>query len=118
MTVADWRTRFEPAAADLLDLLEYTRIRRGSLLPALLSDGTATLRLDLPDYLTEDQPVVIRSFLEDPDSRQLAIYPLDDHTEPLAVIPTRLLADLQAVLDTGLETSCVIGEDGLEITLD
>lgn len=118
MTVADWRTRFEPAAADLLDLLEYTRIRRGSLLPALLSDGTATLSLDLPDYLTEDQPVVIRSFLEDPDSRQLAIYPLDDHTEPLAVIPTRLLADLQAVLDTGLETSCVIGEDGLEITLD
>ena len=118
MTIADWRTRFDPAAPELFDLIEYTRVRRGSLLPALLSDGTASLRLDPPDQSTEDQPVVIRAFLEETASRQLAIYSLEKHTEPLAVIPARLLADLQAVLDTGLEISCVLRDTGLEINLD
>ncbi len=117
MTVVDWRTRFDPAATDLLDLLEYTRVRRGSLLPALLADGTAALSLDLPDHRTEDQPVFIRALLEESNSRQLVIYPVEQHTEPVAIVPARLLADLQAVLDTGLEISCVIRNAGLEIRL-
>lgn len=118
MTIADWRTRFDPTAADLLDLLEYARVRRGSLLPALLSDGIATLGLDLPDHSTVNEPAVIGAFREEIGSRQLAVYQREHHTEPLVIIPARLLADLQAILDTGLEISCVLREDGLEMNLD
>ena len=46
MGVAGWRTRYDASAAEVLDLLDFTRVRNRSLLRTLLETGNVTV--DLP----------------------------------------------------------------------
>ena len=46
MGVAGWRARYDASAAEVLDLLDFTRVRNRSLLRTLLETGNVTV--DLP----------------------------------------------------------------------
>ena len=45
MGVAGWRTRYDASAAEVLDLLDFTRVRNRSLLRTLLETGNVTVEL-------------------------------------------------------------------------
>ncbi len=45
MGVPEWRTRYNASASEVLDLLDFTRVRSRSLLKTLLETGTVTVEL-------------------------------------------------------------------------
>ena len=45
MGVAEWRARYDASAAEVLDLLDFTRVRNRSLLRTLLETGNVTVEL-------------------------------------------------------------------------
>jgi hypothetical protein len=100
--ITGWRERFEITAAETLDLLEFTRARRRSLLRALLETGTVTI--DMVDRAatlpTTDHPLTLEPARGEPDPAPLAIYA--DH-ERIAYIASQDHADVQSIIDTGLE---------------
>lgn len=53
MGVAGWRDRYTATASEILDLLEFARLRRRSLLRALLETGTVDV--DLPTLSRADR---------------------------------------------------------------
>jgi hypothetical protein len=120
MSFAGWRERFDATAADVLDLLEYCRIRGVGVLRRLLSEGQASFDVDLlppsrnnqQSHRGESQaetgatlePVVVRALTGFPTPAQLAVFAVEGApAAPRATIPASLHSELQAVLDTALE---------------
>jgi len=112
MTVAEWRERFGANPSDLLDLLEYTRIRRGHLLQKLLETGEAVIELDDDTGMNGDAAIL------EPEGG-LAPSPLVIRRQSdgmiVSRVPTGLHADVQAVLDIGLDLS--VSFHGTEVRL-
>ena len=100
MSIAEWRDRFDATPADILDLLEYTRARRGGLMRALLEEGEATIDVLVDAPFAESRPTSID---EEPGERPTAYVIRDAETrETLGRVPTRVHADVDALLRTGL----------------
>jgi hypothetical protein len=115
MSIAEWRTRFNATAPDILDLLEYTRARRGGLLKALLEEGVATVEVAVVDPPDEERGAVVVEAPGDPP----ASYSLRDAEtdRQLADIPTRIHADLESVLRTGLPLQVTLLRTTMSIRL-
>lgn len=115
MSIVQWRDRFRATAADVLDLLEYARVRRGNLLQSLLEAGEVEAELDDDSGIDESIEVVVvpEAGLPPP---QLVVRRPD---EPTAVsrIPTRLHSEVQAILDTGLDVRSTLTRAQLRLAL-
>jgi hypothetical protein len=109
MGVPEWRTRYNASAAEVLDLLDFTRLRRRSLLKTLLETGGVDVALpvtifDLPNW---NGPLTLEPMRGEPQPAPLAIYAKDQH---IATIASQDHADLSAILDTGLDILVDINE--------
>lgn len=108
MGIAQWRTRYNASAAEVLDLLDFTRIRSRSLLRTLLETGSATVELPpLPATApTGDGPLTVEPDRDELHPAPLAGYAADQR---IATIAAQDHADLQAILDTGLAITAELG---------
>jgi hypothetical protein len=96
MSLPEWRRRFEASAAELLDLLDFARVRRRSILRMILETGEATLDVDLEveaeadvDADAQREPEALaemQSKVPDPDEEVTAEGP----DERMAAIRVRL----------------------------
>ena len=120
MGVVGWRARYDASAAEVLDLLDFTRVRNRSLLRTLLETGNVTV--DLPagpaDPHAPDSPLTVEPARGEPHPAPLGIYAGDQH---IATVAAQDHADLSAILDTGLAIVVEItgspGYPALSITL-
>jgi hypothetical protein len=114
MGITQWRDRYEASASEVLDLLDYTRLRSRSLLKTLLETGAVTVEvLDVQDF---------------PTSAHLAVYPIDGDPAPariglhagdraVATIAAADHTDIQTILDTGLDFDTELIGSTLRITM-
>jgi hypothetical protein len=117
MSVADWRDRFEASAADLRDLLEYTRAAPAdSFLPDLFERGQASVPVQVRAEGADEPTLEIRAFADEESPSRLGVFGEGD--EPVAIIPPRSHADIQALLDTGLELGVRMQDEGLLVEVD
>ncbi len=101
MGVAGWRSRYDASAAEVLDLLDFTRARNRSLLRTLLETGNVAVELpalttDLPTWAG---PLTLEPARDEPHPSPLAIY---DGDRLIVTVAAQDHADLSAILDTGL----------------
>lgn len=108
MGIAQWRTRYNASAAEVLDLLDFTRIRSRSLLRTLLETGSAMIELPpLPATAsTGDGPLTVEPDRDERHPAPLAVYAADQR---IATNAAQDHADLQAILDTGLAITAELG---------
>ncbi|MFD0518932.1 hypothetical protein [Paractinoplanes durhamensis] len=100
MGIVEWRDRYGASASEVLDLLDYTRLRSRSLLKTLLETGAVTIDvLDLQDP-PDRARLTLRPLAGDPEPAPIAAY-ADDQI--VATISATDHADIQAILDTGLD---------------
>ncbi len=115
MTIQQWRGRFGATPSELLDLLDFARDRRRSLLRALLAEGEVKIDLDpmreTPSRHGAFEEARIAPIKDDPEPRRLGLYDLDSDSL-LATIPSGVHADVAAIRDTGLEVQCVLDLSG------
>jgi DEAD/DEAH box helicase len=120
MGSAGWRTRYDASAAEVLDLLDFTRVRNRSLLRTLLETGNVTVELpaitaSLPAWTG---PLTLEPARDDPQPAPLAVYAGD---KQIVTVAAQDHADLSAILDTGLAIIVEIddraGHPTLSITL-
>ena len=95
MGVAQWRTRYNASAAEVLDLLDFTRTRSRSLLRTLLETGSATVELPpLPATAPAgDGPLSVEPDGDEPHPAPLAVYAADQR---IATIAAQDHADLSS----------------------
>jgi hypothetical protein len=100
--IAEWRTRYDASASEVLDLLDFTRERRRSLLKTLLETGTVAVDLPIltPDLPAWTGPLTLEPVRDEPQPAPLAIYSGDQH---LATAAASDQTDLSAILATGLD---------------
>lgn len=101
MGISDWRRRFNASPSEILDLLDFTRVRNRSLLRTLLESGTVTV--ELPSLLAlppagEDR-LTAEPVRGESEPASLGIYASD---ALIATVAAQDHADLSAILDTGL----------------
>ena len=99
--VAGWRARYDASAVEVLDLLDFTRVRSRSLLRTLLETGNVTVELpaitaSLPAWTG---PLTLKPARDDPQPARMAVYAGD---KQIATVAAQDHADLSAILDTGL----------------
>ena len=115
MGIEAWRRRFGATPSELLDLLDFARERRRSLLRALLEEGEVTIELDggsdAASREDSSEPAFIGPVVEDPEPRRLGLYGLDSDSL-LATVPSGLHADVEAIRSTGLEIECAVDIGG------
>lgn len=114
MPIEEWRRRFGGRPGDLLDLVDYTGSRTGGLLADLLSEGEVTVHLADPRSRAEDGEVEIRDVATDPQPRRLGLYRADDL---IAVVHPSALADVAAIVASGLEIQSELRGRALLVTL-
>jgi superfamily II DNA/RNA helicase len=116
--VAGWRNQYDATASEILDLLEFARLRRRSLLRALLENGT--VNVDLPDLRRGGRfrRLTVEPLRDAPDPAPLAVYAGD---ELVSTVASQDHADLDEILDTGIGITFAINNDAepaaLTITL-
>ncbi|WP_432903953.1 DEAD/DEAH box helicase [Micromonospora matsumotoense] len=114
MGITEWRDRYDASASEVLDLLDYTRLRSRSLLKALLETGSVTLDvLDVQDP-NERQDLSIRPVEGDPEPARIAVW---SDTQAVAHVSAADHTDIQAILDTGLAFEAELSGTSLRITL-
>jgi hypothetical protein len=101
MGVAGWRTRYGASAAEVLDLLDFTRVRNRSLLRTLLETGRVTVELTAPgtDPGTWTGTLVLEPARDEPEPAPLAVYA---GQQKIVTVAAQDQADLSSILDTGL----------------
>lgn len=107
MSIAEWRERYNASASEVLDLLDFTRLRSRSLLKALLETGSVAVEISATDDALQHSNRILRI---QPDPRQPAPQPLALYAgdELIVTIAAQDHADLQAILDTGLDLALSI----------
>ncbi|MFG2045647.1 DEAD/DEAH box helicase [Dactylosporangium sp. NPDC048998] len=114
MGITEWRDRYDASASEVLDLLDYTRLRSRSLLKTLLETGSVTLDvLDVQDP-NELQDLAVRPVEDDPEPARIAV---SSGTQPVAYVSAADHTDVQAILDTGLAFEAALSGTSLRITL-
>jgi hypothetical protein len=110
MGIAEWRTRYHASASEVLDLLDFTRLRQRSLLKTLLEAGQVDLVLpvstfDIPIW---DGPYTLEPMRDQSASpAPLAVYAGD---ELVSTIASQDHNDLSSILATGLDISVQIDD--------
>ncbi|WP_232327492.1 DEAD/DEAH box helicase [Herbidospora yilanensis] len=100
--ITEWRTRYSATASEVLDLLEFTRLRRRSLLRTLLETGNVDVAMptayrDLPFW---DGELEFKPKLGEEYPAPLALYGGDEFIVTVAAADQ---VDLSAIIETGLE---------------
>jgi hypothetical protein len=116
MNIADWRERYHATSSEILDLLDFTRLRRRSLLKTLLEIGTVAVNLlemaggrPGPGHELSLEPL-----RDEPIPAPLAVYA---GGALLGVITSQDHADIRAILDTGLDLTLEIDDSQGSLTL-
>lgn len=106
-----WRARYGASAAEVLDLLDFTRVRNRSLLRELLETGRVTVQLPVEaDALSEwIEPLSLEPARGEPEPAPLALYAGDQH---VASVAAQDQADISAILDTGLAITVDLDNSG------
>jgi hypothetical protein len=99
MGIDQWRTRYMATASELLDLLEFTRLRRRSLLKTLLEEGSVQIGLPDADVFASNRDLTLRPLDGAETPAPLAVYTGNDL---VATVTAEDHADVSAILDTGL----------------
>ena len=111
--IRGWRKEFGATPTEVLDLLEFTRARRQSLLRALLESGTGTVDAVIPGGVSEGSPetrqVLIRLAGEPP-----AVYELVVDGAVVGLVSAVHHGEVGDVLDSGLETETTL--EGMTLT--
>ena len=109
----EWRERFEASASEVIDLLDFTRSRRGSMLRPLLETGETSCPLRLeepqPESILELSGLTLGPVHDGPAPHALGVFA---GTQLLGVVPPTFHSDVAAVLDTGLEVTPSLQPDG------
>jgi hypothetical protein len=107
MSIADWRERYDASASEVLDLLDFTRLRSRSLLKALLETGSVAVEIPGNDdpVSQSSRALTIERHRGQPAPQPLALYAGD---RLIATIAAQDHADLQAILETGLDLALTI----------
>jgi superfamily II DNA/RNA helicase len=103
MTLAEWRDRFQASPSEVLDLLDITRARRGSLLRPLLEQGRTSLPVKLVtpiDAAIDSADLRLAPMPGEPSPAPIGLYSAE---RLVATIPTSSHSDVDAILDTGLD---------------
>ncbi|PBC36089.1 helicase II [Rhodococcus sp. ACPA4] len=111
MDIADWTEHYDATSSEILDLLDFTRVRSRSLLKTLLESGNVAVELrdvdrSMLSFLNDVSLVPAR---DEPDPKPLAVY-TDEGL--VAIIASQDHSDVQAILDTGLDLVFAI-DDGV-----
>lgn len=111
MGLAGWRTRYGASAAEVLDLLDFTRIRGRSLLRTLLEAGRVTVNLPAGGgtFPERSGPLTLEPARGEPEPAPLAVYAGD---QLVTVVAAQDQADISAILDTGLAITVDVGHSG------
>ncbi len=105
MGVAGWRDRYTAMASEILDLLEFARVRRRSLLRALLETGTVDVDLPTLSRAARFRQLTLEAERNAPEPAPLALY---DGNELIATIASQDHADVHEILETGVGTRLAI----------
>lgn len=118
MSISAWRNAFGATSTEVLDLLEFTRPRSRSLLKELLETGevVVSLPVDPSSAPHRDPPLRLVPVSGEPSPEPLAVYA---DGQFVSVIASQDQADVEAILDTGLdvELSLESGHDVLSLRL-
>ena len=116
MSIGEWRNRFGASSSELLDLVEFTRTRRRSLLRALLENGRADASITLFSFVAYEpgHHFVIRRVDDETDPAPMGVYLAD---ELVATVAASDHADVQAILDTGLDIDVTFATDAALMTI-
>lgn len=111
MGVAGWRARYDASAAEVLDLLDFTRARNRSLLKTLLETGNVTVDMQSAPAgpPADGSPLTLEPARDESHPAPLAVYAADQR---VATVQAQDHADLSAILDTGLPITLEIGHRG------
>jgi hypothetical protein len=96
MGVPGWRTRYDASAAEVLDLLDFTRVRNRSLLRTLLETGSVTVELPAitASLSAGSEPLTLEPARGEPEPAPLAVYAGDQHIVTVAAQdPRRPISD-------------------------
>ena len=106
-----WRARYGASAAEVLDLLDFTRVRNRSLLRELLETGRVRVQLPVEaDALPERIGLLsLEPARDEPEPAPLALYAGDQHVVSVAAQDQ---ADISAILDTGLAITVDLDDSG------
>jgi superfamily II DNA/RNA helicase len=112
--VVGWRDEYDATASEILDLLEFARLRRRSLLRSLLENGT--VNVDLPEISRGGRfrRLTVEPRRDTPEPAPLAVY---DGDELIATVASPDHADLDEILDTGIGITLAISSDAEPATL-
>jgi hypothetical protein len=107
MSISVWRDDFSASSAEVLDLLEFTRPRSRSLLKMLLEKGSVTVDLPLhPSNVTDhEMPLRLLPVAGEPPPEPLAVYA---DGKFVSMIASQDQADVDAILDTGLDVELTL----------
>jgi len=116
MSIGEWRNRFGASSSELLDLVEFTRTRRRSLLRALIENGRADATISLLSFVAYEpgHHFVIRRVDDETDPAPMGVYLAD---ELVATVAASDHADVQAILDTGLDIDVTFATDAALMTI-
>ena len=102
MSIGEWQDRFHASSSEVLDLIEFTRTRRRSLLRALLENGTVTAAVSRVSNASFEAGALLalRPTSNDTAPAPLGVFRAE---ELVAIVGASDHADVQAILDTGLD---------------
>jgi len=140
MEIAELRRRFTASSSELLDLLEFARTPRASVLRDLLEQGRSVIGVHLidkgtgqPEVTTSPEekhtaaegttvrdeseiPVDLRPVVGEERPPRLGVFSAETN-EMIALVPTPSYGDVQSILDTGVPTAGTLRGETLELVL-
>ena len=109
--VSGWRQEFDAATSEVLDLLDFTRQRRRSLLKNLLDRGLINLLVQLQAVPSGSAPLHLAPIEGEAFPAPFGLY---QGAQLLGTISTRDHSDIQSIVDTGFALRMEIEQaDGL-----
>ncbi|MGC3859273.1 DEAD/DEAH box helicase [Micromonospora chersina] len=116
MGIAAWRDRYDASASEVLDLLDFTRLRSRSLLRSLLETGAVSIDLPAPvaDLPQPEHRLTLEPTRGEPNPAPLALYAED---QQVATMAAQDHTDLRAILDSGLDIALDIETTSTPATL-
>lgn len=109
MGITGWRAILDASASEVLDLLEFTRQRRRSLLKSLLQIGSVDLDVEdvVQGALAADSPLVVEPVRGESHPAPLGVYL---GANLVARVAPQDQSDLASILDTGLNIHTQLSE--------
>jgi hypothetical protein len=116
MHITGWRDEFDASPREILDLLEFTRAPRRSLLRDLLRDGRAELPITRTGHIPAGFAGAGTAQVEPPEDPPGELRVLEDDVE-VGVISAQAHADVESLLSSGLDLELRVEGDVLVFSL-